>query len=530
MELIPIMDGQNRTTNYREGLIAKRRRAPGFGALPTGAAGACMMAAVLSAGTGGEAFAAPAWQYTFNTNAAFTLTDNVLLVESDKQTDFITSLTGGVEVSSQTRAGSVLFNYQLSYDHYIDTDELNGLRHNLMTQSDFVVVDDVLFLDVKGSIGERSTSRTLRNPGTARTINSDRSMVLVGSIAPYVETTIKDRVGVTGRVEYSVVDYRAADVSSGGSQPDGNSRWNSSFGLRSLDRDQRIGWDVFGNASSDDNDLEQQNIGGVVRLRLKENARLLARGGYDATSGRPIAEDIDDAYWRVGFEMEPIRDSYIRLEAGERYGEPSYDAEVRYEFSKALMITARYEETLQTNNNQFTTFLNAWEPAPVAVGIRLVDPYSPYFGLGLEGDIFDQLTLNDTARITLSGGLGHIVWSLDGAYRTREFSELDGIGGPYEEEITSASLNVSRSFGRRTQVSLGARYEDEESDLPTLGVGLEAINFAREIDMTTGQISVAYAISPTAQAMLNLTTSKREDETGLSVEENVIMLSVTKSW
>lgn len=527
------MDDQNKTTGPRAALIGECRRKPRFASGRKAVAGAFMMAAV--PGAGGEAFAAPVWQYAFSTDAAFTLTDNVLLDESDEQTDFITSLTGGVEVSSQTGAGSVSFNYQLSYDHYIDTDELNGMRHNLTTQGDFVVVDDIVFLDVRGSIGERSTSRSLRTPGTARTINGNQSLVFVGSIAPYVETTVKNRVGVTARMSYSVVDYSKADVSSGGSQPDGNSRWNSSFGLRSLDQDQRIGWEVSGSASvedkgSDGNDLERQNIGGAVRFRLKENARLLARGGYDATSGRPIAEDIDDAYWRAGIEMEPIRDSYIRLEAGERYGEPSYDAEIRYAFSEVMKITARYEQTLQSDNNQFASFLNDLEQAPVTVGIQRVDPYSPYFGLALEGDILNQLTLNDTARVTLSGGLGRIAWSLDGVYRTREFAEFDGVGGPYEEELVSASFNLSRSFGRRTQVSLSARYEDEESDLPTLGVGPEAINFAREIDVTTGQLTVSYAISPTAQANLNLTTSKREDETGVSVEENVVMVMISKSW
>lgn len=526
MELIPIMDGQNRTTSCRENLLKERWREPRFGTLPVGAVGAFVVAAAL----GSEALAAPAWQYTFDTSAAFTLTDNVLLSETDLQTDFITSLTGGIDISSETRAGSVSFNYQLGYDHYIDTDELNGMRHNLMTQNNFVLADDFLFLDVRASVGERSIRRSLRTPGTSRTINGDQSMVLVGAIAPYVETTIKDRVGVKALVEYSLVDFRLADVSSGGAQPDGDSRWRASFGLRSLDRDQRIGWELSADSSSDDDDLERQSIGGVVRFRVRENVRLLARGGYDATSGRPVAEDIDDVYWRGGIEMEPITNSKIRLEAGERYGEPSYDAEIRYEFSKALRVVARYEEALQTDNSQFSTFLNAWEAAPVTVGIRFIDPNSPYFGLDFDGDIFDQLTLNNTARVTLSGGIGRIVWSLDGSYRTREFAELDGIGGPYEEEMKRVSLQVSRSFGRRTQVSLSGRYEDEESDLPTLGVGPEAVKFAQEIDVTTGQMTISYALSPTAEAALNLTTSSREDETGASVDENVVMLTVTKSW
>lgn len=496
------------------------------------AMGGVVVLALLSS-SGGAAYAAPAWQYTASANAAATLTDNVLLVAEDEETDFMTSLSASFQALSETRAGSIDFSYQLSYDYYLDTDELNGLRHNLMTHNTFVVADDMLFLDVSASLSERSQSRNLRTPGTARTINGDQSLVFVGSIGPRLETTISDRVGVNGHLDYSIVDYSKSDVSDGSGQRDGTTSWSSGLGLHSLGQDQRLGWEVFAESSSNDNDLDQQSAGGLLRLRMKQNFRLLARGGYDSTSGRRNGVDIDDAYWRVGFEAEPIRDSSIRLEVGERYNEPSYDAMVDYAFSRALKISASYVQSLQTNDNRFATLLSAWEPPtldPSFRGIVVEDPYAHYGGTALEGDIVDHLTLNDTARVTLSGGLGHIVWSIDGAYRTREFAELDGIAGPYEEEMTSASIRVSRNFGRRIQASISGRFEDEESDIPMSGVGLEATRFGREIDVTSGQIFVSYSFSPTAQATLNLSTSKRESEAGLSVEENVIMLTVAKSW
>lgn len=536
MERIPIMKGK---TNSKKILLPRVTRGDRTiaGGSPRQSLVACLVvsasAFALAAGLARPVEAKPAWDYTANTDAAFTFTDNVLLTSQDQDADFITSLRGGVQAISETRGGSVNFSYQISFDFYVDTDELNGIRHNLLTQNTFVLVEDTLFFDVNASIGQRAASRSLQSPATSRTSGSNRTMVLTGSISPYVDTTFTDRIGVTARADYSVTEFRKTDVGAAARQPDGDSRWGGSFGVRSLDNDQRLLWSVSGDASRDDDNLEQRHADLLLRLSVGRDTKLIGRGGYDQTSGRQNGTDIDDAFWRVGFETEPIRDSYIRLEAGERFGEPSYEALVRYDVAQVLRITARFDHELRTDQNRFVNFLNAYQPVPVdalAGQIVLEDPFSPYYGLDIEGDIVDALTISETARLTLSGAIGRTSYSLSGFYRTREFEEIDGVGGPFEEEIIGATVNINRSFGRRIQAGFNAQYTDEESDLPTLGVGSQAIDLANEIDSINGTIFVSYAVSPTAQAMVGFTHSEREDQTGLTVEENVLMFTVTKTW
>jgi uncharacterized protein (PEP-CTERM system associated) len=536
MELIPIMDDQNRRGDSV--ILGSPATSPsGFVWARDLRAG--LVALALAGASAPAAQGAPAWQYSANTNVAFTLTDNVLLASEDAlapfdpQTDFITSLTAGAQANSQTRAGTINFNYQLSYDHYIDTDQLNGFRHNLTTQSNLVLVDDVFFVDVRGSIGERSANRTLRRPGTARTINGNQSLVMTSSISPYVATTLADRFLVNARLDYSRVDFRKANVSTASRQPDNDGRLRGSFQVSNVDQGKRLNWQVFGNTSLNNDDLEQHNIGASLGLSVSETTELVARGGYDATSGRRNVRDIEDAYWRVGFNFQPIRDSYVQLEAGERYGAPSYDANVRYIFSKFLTLNATYRQTLESSQSQLMRFLNSWE-APVRVpgsmGITLEDPFSPFYGLDLDGDIFDELTLNDTARATLSGSLGRIGYSVTATYRIREYGEIEGVGGPWEEELASVNVNVSRGIGKRTRVGISGAYADEESDLPILGFGPGAINFAREIDSRNGQIYASMQLSPTAQAMMSFTHSEREDGGGRRVNENALMFTLSKTW
>lgn len=474
------------------------------------------------------------WQYTANTNAAFTLTDNVLLTQLNPDSDFITSLTAGMQVFNETRGGSVNFDYQLSYDFYVNTDELNGLRHNLLTQNTFVVTDDLLFVDVNASIREQAINRNLRTPATTRTINGNQTMVLTGSISPYIDTNIGGRVGVLARAEYSTVNFRRSDVSGpGGSAGDDDTIWTGIFSVRELDENRRLDWQLSGRASADDDDLQQQDANLALRLRVTENARLIARGGYDKTDGRTNGRDIDDAFWRFGFEFEPIRDSYIRLEAGERFGGPSYDAEVRYDVSQALRVTASYDQALRTDQNRFVDMLNGLEPIfldSTRANLVLENPDAPYFDLVLDGDVTQELTITDTARLTLSGGLGRVTYSLSGAYLTREFEELPGLGGPFEEQTTRASLSIVRPFGRRTSAGVNAQYIDEESDLPVLGGGPLAINLARAIDSISGSVFASYSFSPTAAVQLSYTRSEREDQDAVKVEENALMLTITKVW
>ncbi len=473
------------------------------------------------------------WQYSANTNGAFTLTDNVLLTQLNPESDFITSLTAGAQVFNETRGGSIDFNYQLNYDFYANTDQLNGFRHSLLTQNTFNLVDDLFFLDVNASIREQAASRNLRTPATTRTINSNQTMVLASSIAPYIDTTIAGRVGVVARIDYSTVSFRKPDVSGASGAGDDDTIWSGNFMINELDQDKRLHWEFSGHASADDDDLKQQGTNLALRLRMTQNSRLLARGGQDKTDGRTNGRDIDDIFWRLGVELEPIRDSYIRFEAGERFGGPSYDAEVRYDVARALRISASYLQELRTDQNRFVDMLNSLEPVFLgssSFSLIVEDPNAPYFDLVFEGDITEELTITDTARLTLSGGLGRIRYSLTGSYQTREFEELPGLGGPFQEEATNVSLAIDRSFGRRTQAGINMQYVDEESDLPLLGGGPLAINLARAIDSVSGSVFASYSLSPTAQVSLNYSRSEREDQDGVKVEENAFMLTITKVW
>lgn len=481
----------------------------------------------------GEPSRGAGWQYSANTNAAFTLTDNVLLTQFNPESDFITSLTAGVQVFNETRGGSIDFDYQLNYDFYADTDQLNGFRHNLLTQNTFNLVDDLFFLDINASVREQAATRNLRTPATTRTINGDQTMVLAGSIAPYIDTTIAGRIGVVARVDYSTVSFRRPDVSGSSGSGDDDTIWSGNFMVNELDQDKRLHWEFSGQASADDDDLEQQGTNLALRLRMTQNSRLLARGGHDKTDGRTNGRDIDDVFWRLGMELEPIRDSYIRFEAGERFGGPSYDAEVRYDVARALRITASYVQALRTDQNRFVDMLNSLEPVFLgssSFNLILEDPNAPYFDLVFEGDITEELTITDTAKLTLSGGLGRIRYSLTGSYQTREFEELPGLGGPFEEEATNVSLGIVRDFGRRTQAGINMQYVDEESDLPVLGGGPLAINLARVIDSISGSVFASYSLSPTAALQANYTWSRREDQDEVEVEENVFMLTITKVW
>lgn len=485
---------------------------------------------------------AAGWQYSANTNAAFTLTDNVLLIQLDPESDFITTLTAGVQVFNETRGGSIDFDYQLNYDFYINTDELNGFRHNLLTQNTFNLVDDLLFLDVNASVREQAASRNLRTPATTRTINGDQIMVLTGAIAPYIDTTIAGRVGVFARVDYSTVSFRRPDVSGSSGSGDDDTIWSGNFMVNELDQDKRLHWEFSGQASADDDNFEQQGASAALRFNVRQNLKLLTRGGYDKSSGRLNGFDVDDVFWRVGFEFEPVRDAFIRLEAGERYGGPSYDALIRYDVAKALKINASFVQKLQTDQDRIIGMVNDFITVSNSpfVGIRYEDPNPEAAlssGVVIDDELISSSTLGETAQVTLTGALGRVGYSLSGYYRTREYDLILVSGEVLEDETTGASFSLSRDFGRRTSAGLGVQYADEESNYTdadfaflVTDFGDVAANLTNNIDSITGNAFVSYMLSPTAQVSLNYSRSEREDQDGVKVEENAFMLTITKVW
>ncbi len=76
--------------------------------------------------------AAGQWTITPRVAVGQTITDNARSTTSDTDTDLISTATAGIGITGDGARARVSFDYDLAYAKYWETDDLDGLRHDLL--------------------------------------------------------------------------------------------------------------------------------------------------------------------------------------------------------------------------------------------------------------------------------------------------------------------------------------------------------------------------------------------------------------
>jgi uncharacterized protein (PEP-CTERM system associated) len=476
---------------------------------PVGVRRVSGVALLMLLGITSSAAAQTPWQFSAGTDASVSYTDNALLEMVDPDEDFIVSADLSVGAQAQSSRSSVQFSYSYGYDAYAETDELDGMRQQLLSINQFSIVPGSVILNVRAAIQERDGIQNLRRPATIRTINSRRTTVYSGLINPHVQTTLGNRAAASYGARYQLTAYKDPDV---GSSPVPNDRqtWSTYYNVQGLDQGSAITWQFYGDMSINDNDFENHSVAALLGSRLGQQTQVFVRGGYDRTKGRANNLDIDDPFWRFGFQSQPTKDISLRFEAGERYGGPSYDAEVRYQISKFALLTASFIQTLQTGQRRLANNLGAIQLDPN--GVPIIAP-------SIDNNLTGAAPVSETARISLSGARGRLSYNVSAFNMLRKYDQFVAPGQLAEDEIRGATVSVSRDYGRRTSLDFLATVQDNDS-----------LNPLSSIDFKQASLTARYLVTNTASLSLQYAYSRREDGLGVSVAENVILLSFSKSW
>lgn len=470
---------------------------------------AALLASFVSTSALTPALAEPLLDLSAVTSSTASYTDNVFVTVTP-ESDFILSADVAVQALAETRRSRINFRYKIAYDAYADADELAGFRHDLQTTNNFVLVEDFLFVNVLGAIRERNASSNLSSPAMERTINSNRTSVFSGTINPYIETSIGIWADVRADIQYTAIKFEDPDVGGSVSVQDDDQIWSGNFNVRGRERGKRWNWELYGRASQDDDDFETMDGGGVLRMIVGPNVTLLGRGGYDRSEGRANNLDIDEPYWRVGLEFEPIRDAYVRLEAGERYGGTNYDAEIRYQVAEKILLRASFTQILETDQRRFAGDLS---------GIEFDEAGLPLPSPVIDNDLTGASTISETGRVSLLGTVGKFDYMLSAYNMRREYDQFSSPGTFAEDEINGVSFSLSRRFGRRTGLGLVMDWEDNNALTP-----------GSAIDSLRGRVFASYDIGRTAQISASYAYSSREDGLGAEVEENAVLIMISNRW
>jgi uncharacterized protein (PEP-CTERM system associated) len=257
---------------------------------------------------------------------------------------------------------------------------------------------------------------------------------------------------------------------------------------------------------------ERANGEGRAEVRVSGPLALVARGGYDWIDEPTLRVSPDGAYGLAGFIWRPSRRTLVRAEVGYRYRDFNGEADVLYQASEAVNLSASYRRDIQTGQRVLLDSLRGLGRDQFG---NLIDPISglPPDPNSTRFDLTNQAFKRDQVRIGMHGRFQRNFYSVSGDYEHRD---AEGLGG----NSRGLSGLVGRDITPRLQSSVSLAYSKTTAD-PGLSFSI------RDSKTTTAGARLDYQLSRTMRTALRYAYMRRST-TLVRYRENALILSLSK--
>ena len=246
--------------------------------------------------TGGRGF------YMTPTLAAnATLTNNVNLSATDKQSDLILAVSPGIQIGGQSGRVRGFLNYALTGNFYARNSDQSSFYNSLSASVNAEAVPSWLFIDANASVSQQYISPFGTQSSDPGLNNSNRTEVRTLSVAPYVQGQIAGQVNYIGRVFYNTTD-------SGSSQAADSTVWGALLGFDATTRWSRLSWGLdftyrearFTNQRSEFDQLNVLSLNYAITPELRVSLR-----GNVETSNLTSFDNETTSGWGGGVRWTP---------------------------------------------------------------------------------------------------------------------------------------------------------------------------------------------------------------------------------
>ena len=260
-------------------------------------------------GSGGRGF------YIVPTFAAnTTLTNNVNLSATNKESDLILGLSPGIQMGGQSGRVRGFLNYALTANVHARSNESNSFTNSLAASGSVEAVENWLFVDANASISQQFLSPFgAQSPNTSLN-NNNRTEVTSVSVAPRVQGQIAGQVNYVGRAFYSFTD-------SGSSQASNSTVWGALLGFDSSTRWARLGWGLdfsYREASFTDrrSEFDQLNVLSL-NYAITPELRATLRGNVETGNLASIDTETRTG-WGAGLHWRPSPRTNLMVDYDQR--------------------------------------------------------------------------------------------------------------------------------------------------------------------------------------------------------------------
>jgi uncharacterized protein (PEP-CTERM system associated) len=292
------------------------------------------------------------WRVTPRLDIRQTYTDNVRLApRGSEQSDFITDLSPGLNVSANGPGLKLKADYAFQYLRYANDGKGNSSFHRLNAATGVDLIKNLFSFDGNASISQQSISLNGVRATDNYAITDNRTTVRTFTASPYLHHEFRGFATAELRYTHTTVDTSANVMSS--SQSDG-----LRLSVNSDSSSRKLGWGINYNTQRNSlanaDAVNSSTASGNLRYLVTPQFSLNATGGYDkydylATAGTPGPEG---RFYSGGFSWQPTERTTLAASAGRRFYGKTYSlsSSVR---SRASVWRLSYDENITTSLSQF---------------------------------------------------------------------------------------------------------------------------------------------------------------------------------
>jgi uncharacterized protein (PEP-CTERM system associated) len=291
------------------------------------------------------------WTFVPTVELRQTYTDNLTLATDElARGQFVTELTPGFLLNAKGRRLDLRARYQLSYFAFSDNDLAGTNSSQQMFSGDAraTLIDEMLFLDAAGSIGNQAISPFGPQVNSNNYASANRAKVKTYRISPYLKHNFGDRVRTELRYTHDSVD--SGNVGLRTSESD-----TMSLRVSNNRAGRRFGWDATHSRQRLDDNLsesntEQSNLS--LRYSLTSRFALTGSAGHDSYDYQSLGGATEGQSWSAGLEWTPSSRTSFKASAGKRFFGDSYTLTALHR-SRHSVWSINYNDAVTTSRAQF---------------------------------------------------------------------------------------------------------------------------------------------------------------------------------
>ncbi len=242
-----------------------------------------------------------AWTIVPRIGLTETLTDNINLTSTDKQSGLISKLSPGIRINARTARLKMFLGYQLDAIAYSTGNNGNQVQNYLNAFGTLEAIDNWLFLDFGGQIsqqvinqfGQQSSSNIYSTGNTTETSTFFFSPFIRGQLGGSADYYLRYNSSVTNSKDSALSDVTI-------SQWLGQIKGNTTF--------QNLNWAIDGSQQdtnySQGRDYNDSRIRALLIYRLFPEFRISGSGGYESNNYQSLDNEGENTYG-AGFDWTP---------------------------------------------------------------------------------------------------------------------------------------------------------------------------------------------------------------------------------